>query len=417
MIDAAGATLRNTKFHYETQLLPIIAAAPDDYAEMAANSPEDAWQHVAVGVARAWRPAKTTPRGMFLAPVSKRAGILSPGHDRLGRQGMSNLMRDLAEAEERRKSEENRLAAERDAEAAALTWLAEEARGTARATEVQEVQRAAQQVARRRADADAAAVEQARARLKAETAARALTLERVALERDAERQAQQRREAEELALAEARRREQAAAELRVAIAARLKRETQAKELADARVASEQAALQSANDKIQMERSLEATVLSRVAAERDVTHLTEQRVRREAEAALVETERRSAEAQLQLRPAAGVGEQPEADELDGFGQTTVMADQPKTKVAEVAEEQSLPPPPLSWWVVAGAGLVLGIALGWLGAEQFGATWAPIPTPTLTQELRFDTNAEAFGRRAESQPLLSPSPATGAIQGQQ
>lgn len=369
----------------------------------------------------AWRPAKTPLPGRFLAPVSKRAGILPPGHDRLGRQGMSKLMRDLAEAEERRKSEENRLVAERDGEAAALAWLAEEARGTAKATEVQEVQRAAQEVARRRAEAEAAAVEQARARLKAETAARALTLERVAIERDAERLAQQRREAEELALAEARRREQAAADLRVAIAARLKRETQAKDLAEARVASEQAALQAANDKIQMERSLEATYLSRVAAERDVAQLAEQRVRRDAEAALVETARRGAEAQL--RPAAGVGEQPEADEMDSFGQTTVMADRPKTEVAEVADENPSSPPPLSLWVVAVAGLVLGVALGWLGAEQFGVTAPPqlaskpAPKPTPTQELRLDADVEAFGSRAESRPLPSSGPATGAIQGQQ
>jgi hypothetical protein len=410
MIDAAIAVVRDTEVQDAPSLLQIAAAAPSDRADIAGNPP-----------ARAWRPAKTVPRRMFLPSAGKRAGILPPGHDRLGRQGMSKLMRDLAEAEERRKSEENRLVAERDGEAAALAWLAEEAHGTAKATEVQDTQRAAQEVARRRAEAEAAAVEQARARLKAETAARALTLERVALERDAERLAQQRREAEELALAEARRREQAAADLRVAIAARLKRETQAKDLAEARVASEQAALQAPNDKIQMERSLEATYLSRVAAERDVAQLAEQRVRREAEAALVETARRGAEAQL--RPAAGVGEQPEADEMDSFGQTTIMADRPKTEVAEVAEENPSSPPPLSLWVVAVAGLVLGIALGWLGAEQFGvtappqSTSKPAPKLTPTSELRLDTDVESFGSRAESQPLPSPGPATGAIQGQQ
>jgi hypothetical protein len=411
MIDAAVATLRDSKVHSGTRLRSI-ATMPDNDVGTAGSSPAGARQPAAVEVAPAWRPAKATPRRMFLPATGKQAGILLPGHDQLGRQGMSKLMRDLAEAEERRKSEENRLVAERDAEAAALTWLAEEARGTAKATEIQETQRAAQEVARRRADAEAAAIEQARARLKAETAARALTLERVALERDAERLAQQRREAEELALAEARRREQAAAELRVAIAARLKREAQAKEVADARVASEQAAVQAANERIQMERSLEAIALSRRAAEQDVAQLAEERALREAEAIQAGVVRREAETPL---PQV-------ADGSDNFGHPTVLAELPETQVAKVAEETSAPPPPLPKMVVAVAGLVVGIALGWLCAEQFGTTSVPqplaqpVPAPILAQGLHLDTDAEAFGRRAESQPLPPPIP-PGAIQGQQ
>jgi hypothetical protein len=411
MIDAAIAVVRDTEASEETRL-PLSVTTPDNRADPAADSPEDTRQPGAVKVAPAWRPAKAIPRGMFLHSTGKRAGILSSGHDRLGEQGMSKLMRDLAEAEERRKSEENRLAAERDGEADALAWLAEEARGTAKATEIQETQRAAQEVARRRAEAEAAAIQQARARLKAETAARALTLERVALERDAERLAQQRREAEELALAEARRREQAAAELRVAIAARLKRETQAKESTDARVASEQAAVQAANERIQMERSLEAIALSRRAAEQDFAQLAEQRALREAEAIQAGVVRREAEAELH----------PAVDGADNFGHPTVLAELPETKTASVAAEAS-PPPPLPKMVAAVAGLVVGVALGWLCAEQFGATSAPqplaqpAPKPTLAQELRLDTDAEAFGRRAESQPLAASGQATGVTQSQQ
>lgn len=328
---------------------------------------------------------------------------------------MSKLMRELKEAEQRRKAEENPLAAERDGEAAALAWLAEEMRGTAKATEAQETQREAQEVARRRADAEAAAVEQARARLKAEIAARALTLERVALERDNERQARQRQEAEELTLAEAQRREQAAVDLRTAIAARLKRETQAKAVAEARVASEQAALQAANEKIQLERSLEATSLSRIAAERDATYLAEQRAAREAEAARAKAARIEADSQLRQATAAA---QQATEELDNFDHPTVLIDPDTTELAEAAAP---PPRPPFKGIGVAAGLVAGIALGWLSVGLFGSPEAPPPVaqpaPTAiaaAHELRLDTDVEAFASRAatadfqdSSRRLVNPS----------
>ena len=216
-------------------------------------------------------------------------------------------------------------------------------------------------------------------------------------------------------MAETRRREMAATDLRAAIAARLDRERQLKELADARAASEQAALQAANEKIQMERSLEATALSRVAAERDVAQLAGQRTLREAEAARAEAARREAEAQLRLAAAAA---QQATDELSCFDHPTVLVDQDAT---EVAHEKAVPPRALPWWIATVAALVLAIALWWLGAEQFGATTAPTPPPptptpitTAIQELRLDTDVEAFGRRtatADSQDsslrLVSPS----------
>jgi hypothetical protein len=299
---------------------------------------------------------------------------------------MSKLMRDLKDAEQRRKSEDDQLAADRDGEAAALAWLAGEASGTARATDIQETQREAQEVARRRADAEAAAIEQARVRLKADIAARAMTLERVALERGNERLAQQRLEAEELALAEARRRELALSDLRDAVAARLERETQAREAAEKRAASEEAALRAANDKLQMERSIEATALSRAAAEHDATQLAQKRAQRQAEAAKAEVARCEAEAQLRLAAEAAA-----TVECDRFDQPTVMGDYVASEVAG----EAAPPHSLSWQIAAVAAvLVLGIALGWLGAEQYSAT----AVPKISPDLRFDADVEAFGLRA-------------------
>ena len=321
-------------------------------------------------------------------------------------------MRDLTEAEKQRKAEENRVANERDGEADALAWLADEMRGTARATEVQEAQRAAQDVARRRADAEAAAVEQARARLKAETAARALTLERVALERDNERLAKQRYEAEELALAESRRREQANADLRDAIAARLKSETRAKEAAEARLVSERAALRAAEDKIQVEHALEATTLARAAMERDTAALAEQRLQRADEAARAEAVRREAEADLTQASARA---QELTAQLGSIEDPTVPGSLPASRTPEVSPTATTRRP-LSPYVLAG-GVLAGLALGWLTAGLFD----PVPASASATEskspitvFRFDTDHESFANRAaavgaqdSSLRLVSPS----------
>ena len=321
-------------------------------------------------------------------------------------------MRDLTEAEKQRKAEENRVATERDGEADALAWLADEMRGTAKATDVQEVQRTAQEVARRRAEAEAAAVEQARARLKAETAARALTLERVALERDNERLAKQRYEAEELALAESRRREQATADLRDAIAARLKSETRAREAAEARLVSERAALRAAEEKIQAENALEATTLARAAMERDTVLLAEQRLQREEEAARAEAVRREAEADLAL---ASTRAQELTAQLGSIEDPTEPVGLPAGKMPEVAPATTTSRP-ISLYVLAG-GVLVGVALGWLTASMFDPVSASASAteakPPLTV-LRFDTDVAAFGNRAaaadaqdSSLRLVSPS----------
>jgi hypothetical protein len=321
-------------------------------------------------------------------------------------------MRDLTEAEKQRKAEQERLAAEREGEATALAWLADEMQGTAKATDVQEVQRAAQDVARRRAEAEAAAVEQARARLKAETAARALTLERVALERDTERLARQRREEEELALAETRRREQASADLRDAIAARLKSESAAREAAETRLMSEREALAAANEKIKLERSLEATALARIAIERDTVAMAEQRLRRQEEAAQAEAVRRAAEADLSQ---TGVRAQELTARLGSIEDPTVQTGLAPAEAPEGSPATS-EPRAVSPYVVAG-GVLVGVALGWLTAGLFDPGSTPISVaeakPAIVT-LRFDTDIDTFGSRAaaadaqdSSLRLVSPS----------
>ncbi len=315
---------------------------------------------------------------------------------------MSKLIRDLKEAEQRRQSGNEQLAADREGEAAALAWLADEANGTARAMEVQETQREALEVAQRRAKAEAAAIEQARARLKADIAARTLTAERIALERDNERLARQRQVAEELALGEARRREQAAADLRDAIAARLKRETEAQAVAEARVQSEQAAVAAANEKAQMERSLEAIEMSRVAAEHDAAVVAEQRGDREKEAELAKAARREVQAQLRRVTAQARGPTTRPAGLD---QPTV---QMGSSNAAIADRLADSPPSRRGYLVPGVALValiLGAASGWLAATDdqppvVEAVAAPVPVaipapPSAT--LRLETDIEAFGRR--------------------
>ncbi|MBU1236641.1 MAG: hypothetical protein KJ634_11575 [Gammaproteobacteria bacterium] len=317
---------------------------------------------------------------------------------------MSKLIRDLKEAEQRRKAEDDQLAADREGEAAALAWLADEANGTARATEIRETQREALEVARRRAKAEAAAIEQARARLKADIAARTLTAERIALERDNERLARQRQEAEEQALAEARRREQAAADLRDAIAARLKRETEALAVAEARAQSEQAAVQAANEKTQMERSLEAVEMSRVAAERDAADLAKQRGDRENEAAQAKAARREVQAHLRQMAAQAHGPSTRPAGLD---QPTVQMDSSNAAIVDQLEDSA---PSRRGYLVPGvalAALLLGTALGWLVATESqppatAVVAAPAPLPATTPApppatLRLETDAEAFGRR--------------------
>jgi hypothetical protein len=324
---------------------------------------------------------------------------------------VSKLMHDLTEAERQRKAEETRVATERDGEADALAWLADEMRGTAKATEVQETQRVAQEVARRRADAEAAAVEQARARLKAETTARALTLERVALERDNERLAKQRFEAEELALAESRRREQASADLRDAIAARLKSETRAKEAAEARLASERAALLAAEEKIKAENAMEATALARAAMERDTASLAEQRLKREDEAARAEAARREAEAE---QAQAGARAQELTAQLGSIEDPTVPAGT-APEMPPPTIRSRFPPP----YVLAG-GVLAGVALGWLTAGLFDQAAVPPVAASNVQGrppvtvLHLDKNIESFGSRAaaadaqdSSLRLVSPS----------
>lgn len=325
---------------------------------------------------------------------------------------MSKLMRDLTEAEKQRKADECRVATERDGEADALAWLADEIRGTAKATDVQEVQRTAQEVARRRAEAEAAAVEQARARLKAETAARALTLERVALERDNERLAKQRYEAEELALAESRRREQANADLRDAIAARLKSETRAKEAAEARLVSERAALRAAEEKIQAENALEATTLARVAMERDTAALAEQRLQREDDAARAEAVRREAEVDL---AQASTRAQELTAQLGSIEDPTLPGGLPPGKTPDMSPTTTTLRP-LSPYVLAG-GMLVGLALGWLTAGLFdtvpaSASATEVKPPVIV--FRFDADVETFGNRAaaadaqdSSLRLVSPS----------
>lgn len=316
---------------------------------------------------------------------------------------MSKLMRDLKEAEQRRMSEDDQLAEDREGEAAALAWLASEASGTAKATEIQETQREATEVARRRAEAEAAAIEQARARLKADMAARTMTLERIALERNNERLAQQRREAEELALAEAKRRAEALAELRTAIGLRLQREKEANAVAAERAAAEEGVTQAANDNLEMERSIEEIVSSRETAKRDARRFGQRRTLR--------------------------GLEPKLGSSEGFGdleQPTVMVGMDADDTAdatgateEVAERSDSP-----MWRIAAAVAVfaLGVFIGWLGAEPsatppaepVAAVEPVVPAaPPPSFELRLDDSVETLGQRTatadyeSSLRLVSPS----------
>ena len=335
---------------------------------------------------------------------------------------MSKLMRELAEAEERRKAEDEQLASDREGEAAALAWLADEVRGTAKATETENAQREAQEVARRRIEAEAAAVEQARARLKAEIAARAATLERVALERDRRRIAEQLIEAESMALAEAERREQAAAALRDAIAARLESEKQAKAAADARVAIEQAALQATNEKIRMERDLEATTLARTAAERDAVLLAEQNQQFDADLAEAEDARREAEFMLGEATTPGT---PMARPLAVLEDPTIQVGMPVYDPGG----SDLPAVPAkahsAWPYIAAGALLAGVAIGWMTAGGFDSEPPAIPAPEAVvvtstapvppaaeapATLNLDADFEAFGRRVEAPAAPEPAPSS-------
>lgn len=361
---------------------------------------------------------------------------------------MSKLMRDLQEAEQRRKNEAAQPSPEyelghdheldhshdheheRKSEAAALSWLTEEANGTARALEFERIQREAQEAARRRTEAEAAAVAQARARLKAETAARAVTLERVAAERDRQRLARQRLEAELLAQAEAKRREEAVTELRAAIAARLADEEALKAATETRLAAEQSALAVAEDKLKMERMLESLMTARAVTERDLADVGDRRLLREAEVDAAQAARGRAEIDLQHAMAdaqrAGSG-------LDGFESPTLMVDPHSTIPVPEVREQPAPPRHGIWPALAASALLLGGLLGWLAADQFapapvaerasnapGKVIAPVATPAIaptaperaaattdveqappvTADLRMDDDLDAFATRLTS-----------------
>ena len=110
---------------------------------------------------------------------------------------------------------------------------------------------------------EADALEQAKARQKADASVKAMALARVAVEREAERLLQQRVEAEQLAVAEAHQREHAEMELREAMVARAARENELAAMARQKLEAEEAAIKAATEKSREEAiALEAARVAR-----------------------------------------------------------------------------------------------------------------------------------------------------------